>query len=98
LQLFASLDQKDRFMSGPNAITVLLFIGEVSKITRLSRRTIQKYVDTGQFPPPFKIGNRNAWLESTVLDWVTAQSKKQRVPVLTPGLAPILKDGDSYEP
>lgn len=47
-----------------------VFIREVEKRTGKSRQTIWRWVRAGKFPPPSKIGNRNAWLESVVDKWL----------------------------
>lgn len=47
-----------------------IFIREVEKRTGSSRQTIWRWVRSGKFPPPSKIGNRNAWLESVIDQWL----------------------------
>ncbi|WP_207806964.1 helix-turn-helix transcriptional regulator [Parazoarcus communis] len=46
-------------------------VGEVSSMVGLGKTTIYKYVSTNAFPAPVAIGgNRVAWLESEVLNWM----------------------------
>lgn len=46
-------------------------IGDVSSMVGLGKTTIYKYVSNNAFPAPVAIGgNRVAWLESEVLNWM----------------------------
>lgn len=54
----------------------ILLIRDVVRMTRLSRRTIQSSIQHGTFPKPFKIANKNAWFESTIVNWLFEQSEK----------------------
>lgn len=58
----------------------ILLLDEVKTITRLSERSIFRHVDAGTFPKPFKIGNKNAWLESTINSWVFEQVEAAHAP------------------
>lgn len=51
----------------------LLFFTDITERTRLTRPTIQKYIDNGTFPKPFKIGIRWAWKEETIDQWIEEQ-------------------------
>lgn len=48
----------------------IIFSLETMKRTGLSRQTIWRYIKANKFPMPKKIGNRNAWLESSISDWI----------------------------
>jgi prophage regulatory protein len=49
----------------------IINLNRVLEKTTLSRRTIYKYVDKGEFPAPVKVGGyRVAWVESEVDDWI----------------------------
>lgn len=51
--------------------TRFMKIDEVKKITSLSRSTIWRLQMKGQFPKRFPLsGNRVAWLESDIAEWV----------------------------
>ena len=43
--------------------------------TGLSRATIQKLIDAGQFPQPFKLGFQFRWRASTLNDFLAGQEK-----------------------
>lgn len=46
-------------------------VGDVSAMVGLGKTTIYKYVAEGHFPAPVALGgNRVAWLESEVLNWM----------------------------
>ncbi|WP_418648654.1 helix-turn-helix transcriptional regulator [Thauera butanivorans] len=46
-------------------------VGEVSAMIGLGKTTIYKYVSERRFPTPVALGgNRVAWLESEVLNWM----------------------------
>lgn len=50
----------------------MLKLGEVIRRTGLSRSTIYKRANEGQFPQQVKIGIRSAaWLESEINDYIT---------------------------
>ncbi len=55
----------------------ILFMNEVEIATRLSKQTILRFVREKKFPKPSKIGNKNAWYESTILDWIEEQMKSE---------------------
>lgn len=46
-------------------------VGDVSAMVGLGKTTIYKYVAEGRFPAPVALGgNRVAWLESEVSNWM----------------------------
>lgn len=48
-----------------------LRVGDVSAMVGLGKTTIYKYVSERRFPVPVALGgNRVAWLESEVLNWM----------------------------
>jgi len=48
----------------------ILFTDDIISITRLTRQTISRFINENRFPKPFKIGNRNAWCESKITQWI----------------------------
>ncbi len=48
----------------------LLFINQVEAKTSKSRMTLRRWWEAGTFPKPTKIGRENAWLESTIDNWI----------------------------
>jgi len=63
---------RNLFVSEPK----VLLIHDVVRITRLSRRTIDGYIKDRNFPQPFKLGNKNAWFETAIVNWLFEQSEK----------------------
>lgn len=54
----------------------IIFMKEVSKLTNLSRPTIDKYIKVLDFPKPAMVGNKKAWYESAIIDWIEKQMVK----------------------
>ena len=53
----------------------LLRLPQVKDLTGLSRATIYRYVDVGDFPRPVKLGARAvAWHASDVDDWIAGRT------------------------
>ena len=53
----------------------ILRLPEVSQATGLSRSTIYRLVQTGNFPPPLKLTARTIGWHSTDIDtWITARA------------------------
>lgn len=48
----------------------ILFTPDIIDITKLTRQTISRFIHENRFPKPFKIGNRNAWKESVITQWI----------------------------
>lgn len=48
----------------------IVFIKTVEDKTGLTRQSIWRYLQANKFPLPTKIGNRNAWLESSIDAWI----------------------------
>ena len=56
--------------SQPEKFGRLLSRLEVEQLTRLSRSTIYRQIEAGQFPRPIRVGTRAvAWWESDVEKW-----------------------------
>ena len=51
----------------------LLRLKEVSELTTLKNSTIFKFIRNGKFILPIKLGSRNAWKESEVIEWINDQ-------------------------
>lgn len=49
----------------------------VCRITTCSRPYIYRLIAEGRFPKPKKIGRKNIWMYSTVLNWLRDQPAKQ---------------------
>jgi prophage regulatory protein len=53
---------------------IMLRRPEVQEITGLSRSTIYKLMQEGNFPRPVKLtGKAVAWRESVITDWLTSR-------------------------
>lgn len=50
----------------------LLDIKMVMELTTLCRNTINKLIAENNFPAAKKLGKRNVWKESEVLEWIEA--------------------------
>ena len=44
-------------------------VREVVKRTSLSRSTINRMVEKGEFPKPVQLNGRKAWIDREVVDW-----------------------------
>lgn len=52
----------------------ILSMKDICAITGLSRHTIYRMVDAGQFPAPAKVGVRNiGWRTSAINDWLESR-------------------------
>ncbi len=49
----------------------IIYTWETMQRTGLSRQTLWRYINTNKFPKPTQIGNRNAWLESSISNWIS---------------------------
>lgn len=57
-----------------NAPRKLLRLPQVKDLTGLSRATIYRYVDAGEFPRPVKLGPRAiAWHASDIDGWIAGR-------------------------
>lgn len=55
-------------------VTKLYRIPELVELTGMSRSTILRMVDSGDFPKPIKLHLRaNAWVDSEVQDWIASR-------------------------
>jgi len=52
-------------------VRALSFEDLPAKGIRISRIQLWRWIKSGGFPPPFKLGNRNAWLESEIDRFLT---------------------------
>jgi predicted DNA-binding transcriptional regulator AlpA len=48
-----------------------------SKGIRVSKPQLWRWIRAGAFPPPFKIGGRNCWLESEIDGYLIDQAAKR---------------------
>ena len=48
----------------------IIFAKTVAEKVGCSRQTIWRYIEANKFPKPIKIEQRNAWLESTIDQWI----------------------------
>lgn len=49
---------------------------EATKLTGLSRSTLRRMVERGDFPPPLQLGLRSiGWLEDEVLEWLESRPR-----------------------
>ena len=49
---------------------------EATKLTGLSRSTLRRMVERGDFPPPLRLGLRSiGWLEDEVLRWLESRPR-----------------------
>ena len=51
----------------PKAVAALLGIGE---------RSLSRYVESGAFPKPIRLGRSLRWSEQVVLEWIDSQSRE----------------------
>ncbi len=49
---------------------------DIAEFYGVSGRTIQRWVKSGQLPPPFRMGVKRLWLPEQVKDWMARQSKE----------------------
>ena len=56
----------------------LVRVKDVLQITGMSRSTIWRLVNSGDFPQPFRLGPRmNAWHEREIHDWIKSRRENQ---------------------
>ncbi|MGF1826251.1 AlpA family transcriptional regulator [Vibrio splendidus] len=56
----------------------LLRLKEVIQVTGISRSSLYKYLNEGQFPPPISLGARSvAWIDHEVQAWITTKMKQR---------------------
>ena len=61
-----------------NAGDQLLTLREVTKLTRLSKPTIYKFIARGHFPRQIHLApQRVVWLHSEVLAWIAEQAARR---------------------
>ena len=51
-------------------------IGEVAEALGMSRRSVERAVDRGEFPPPVRFGRLLRWRASTVQAFLAEREKK----------------------
>jgi prophage regulatory protein len=51
---------------------------EVTAIVRMSDRSIERLVKTGNFPPPLRLGKAAYWEEPRVIAWLDTKLEAQR--------------------
>jgi prophage regulatory protein len=74
------------FDSIPDA--ALLRLPQVKALTGLSRASIYRLCDTGDFPSPHKISERAiAWRWSELRTWLDAKARQQTLPLGKAGAA-----------
>ena len=54
-----------------------LSTAQVLSRTGCSRATLYKYINTGKFPLPVKIFNKNFWFEFQIIQWEKQFNNKQ---------------------
>ncbi|MFM0638033.1 AlpA family transcriptional regulator [Paraburkholderia metrosideri] len=63
-------------------------IKQVAQKVNLGQSTIYRLIAKGEFPKPFPlVGNRTAWLESDIDDWLAACVAKARPQTEQPAAA-----------
>ena len=56
----------------------LVRVKDVLEITGMSRSTIWRLVNSGDFPAPYKLGPRmNAWHKSEIVTWIESRRENQ---------------------
>ncbi|SBT11947.1 AlpA family transcriptional regulator [Vibrio celticus] len=56
----------------------LLRLKEVIQVTGISRSSLYKYLNEGQFPPPISLGARSvAWIDHEIQAWITTKMKQR---------------------
>lgn len=73
--------------SSNSRIDPTTFISTVETMTGLERSTIHRKVKADQFPRPFYVSRRRAWLRSQVEEWLKAQQDKGTPPPAPPSRA-----------
>ena len=55
----------------------LIDVGEAAKILSVSRRTLYRLIDSGQLPPPVKVGRSTRIVASEITDYIDALKAKR---------------------
>ena len=64
----------------------LLNLKEVEKLTTLSRSTLNRLRNDGEFPPPLKLSKFSLrWREADILDWLESRITGERTPQAVAG-------------
>ena len=64
-------------MNIPTTPDRLLRRSSVEEITALSKATIYRMMDEGNFPHPIRIGSRAvAWPQSAIVEWIEARKSE----------------------
>ena len=54
----------------------VLRLDEVVARVGLSKSTVWRYIDEGDFPPPIKLGPRaSGWIEQEIDDWIASRPR-----------------------
>ena len=54
----------------------LLKLGDIERMTGLSKMTIYRLRSSGQFPPGIRVGDRAVrWLESELVEWLKTRPR-----------------------
>ncbi len=51
----------------------VLTIRDLAAFTKLSRASIQRLLNGGDFPKGFFVGGSRRWLKASILEWIEAQ-------------------------
>lgn len=51
----------------------ILTIRDLAAFTKLSRASIQRLLNGGNFPRGFFVGGSRRWLKASILEWIEAQ-------------------------
>ena len=65
------LERLDGLVRPSNAAPALMTQTDVAKLLRVTPRTLQRMVASGEFPPPIRISpGRSRWRRNVVDDWI----------------------------
>ncbi|WP_413284191.1 AlpA family transcriptional regulator [Vibrio sp. MA40-2] len=57
----------------------LMRLKEVIQVTGISRSSLYKYLNEGQFPPPVSLGARSiAWVDHEIQAWITTKMNHRK--------------------
>jgi excisionase family DNA binding protein len=56
----------------------LYTLDELSKILQIGRSTLYRLKDTGQMPPPVRIGGQLRWRRETIEKWLETQQEQAK--------------------
>lgn len=76
IESMTSIDEERQAVNEPD--DSLLTVDEVAELLTVSKSTISRLRERGEFASPFKIGNVHRWRKSAVLAWLETTQEQTK--------------------